>query len=612
MPAPPLVKLRSSAPVWGQHPRPTVSSDPAANLNKQGSAVIGFDDWQENFRSLLATELNYHCQMLRKEVRHDVHEELVDCFGAENREASVPRLLGVQAVDVDAEMWKPGQKKKQLLRGFSSLSDEDTTDSFSSPRTLKHSQTEAEQDDDSNWIKRVTSQRHSARMEEKAKPGIAAYVMGFAAEMTEKEKHRHIWSGTEGENDICLRRMAVKLVRSHYFEIFVLSMIVANALLVGVQTQVMALQGLNEVPAVYRGLDISYLLVCAFEVALRLYVHRSNFFTMWGCAWNIFDLLLVFAQVLEEVLLLAASNDSSIRSSMSIFSIVRLLRALRVVRILRVLQHARSLRLLVGCILYCVRPLFWSGVLIGAMTYINSIYFTQIITTQRLEMASANVDPQEIAELEQLYGSVTKSALSMFQAISGGLDWDTIVQPLLRQEMYWPGLLLVSYVGFALLAVMNVVTGLFVQNAMERAAEVRQMSLVGHIRGLFETLDRDESGRISFEELKQHLDQPAVKACFKAIDIHVSEASLLFEMLDADGSGEIDFREFVEGCMRLQGPARAVDLLLASRDSQQSLEKQWLCMRSLAGLERPLGNKFRDAVSTSRQRNQKSPLEATV
>jgi hypothetical protein len=354
------------------------------------------------------------------------------------------------------------------------------------------------------------------------------------------------------------------------------------------QTEAMAEAKTVFVPTYYRAIDLVYLGVCIAELVLRIYVYGWAFFYMWGWVWNIFDLTIVVGQIVEELLLLLQSlalvSDGGLTSSLSILSIARLLRALRVVRVMRVLQRAHSLRLIVSCILYSVRPLFWSAVVIAAMTYINAIYITQLVTSKLLELENAELSAEDKSHadlLSKLYGSLFSSALSLFQGITGGLDWDELVRPIIKLISPMTGLLIVLYIGFALLAVMNVVTGLFVENAIARAQEVRQLSLISHARRVFEDLDLDTSGTISFDELQAHLDSESVQDYFKAIDIHISEAKMLFEIMDQDGSGTIDFTEFVQGCLRLQGPARAVDLFLSSRESKRSHAKTLSSLGSL-------------------------------
>jgi len=49
---------------------------------------------------------------------------------------------------------------------------------------------------------------------------------------------------------------------------------------------------------------------------------------------------------------------------------------------------------------------------------------------------------------------------------------------------------------------------------------------------------------------------------FKAIDVDPSEAKGLFRLLDIDSSDALDAEEFLGGCLRLRGPAKALDVAL--------------------------------------------------
>merc|ERR1711988_321959 len=65
------------------------------------------------------------------------------------------------------------------------------------------------------------------------------------------------------------------------------------------------------------------------------------------------------------------------------------------------------------------------------------------------------------------------------------------------------------------------------------------------------------------------LDTPEMRAYFKAIDLDPSEARGLFRLLDMDDSGTINAEEFLNGCLRLRGPAKALDLALVMREMRR-------------------------------------------
>lgn len=55
--------------------------------------------------------------------------------------------------------------------------------------------------------------------------------------------------------------------------------------------------------------------------------------------------------------------------------------------------------------------------------------------------------------------------MALFQTITGGLEWRELVTPLMRHISPGLGVVFVLYVTFTSLALMNVVTGVFVETA---------------------------------------------------------------------------------------------------------------------------------------------------
>jgi len=264
----------------------------------------------------------------------------------------------------------------------------------------------------------------------------------------------------------------------------------------------------------------------------------------------------------------------------TILRVSRLLRVVKVVRLLRLMRYFEDLRLLVSCILHSAKPFFWAAALIFMIIFVVSTYVTYIVVLHRIDGGSEFASSPDLVEY---YGTIGSSVLSLFQGLTGGVDWRDLVDPLLEHpSLRWAAAGMLLYLSFAILGIMNVVTGTFVQHAMERSTEVKEINRVSQARKLFKSLDFDASGYITFEEIHDHLYTPPVQDFLKSIDVDVSEARCLFEVMDMGGSGSIDFEEFLSACLRLQGPARALDLILLTRDSRRFFEQHSMILEHIA------------------------------
>merc|ERR1712110_34088 len=66
--------------------------------------------------------------------------------------------------------------------------------------------------------------------------------------------------------------------------------------------------------------------------------------------------------------------------------------------------------------------------------------------------------------------------------------------------------------------------------------------------------------RMTWPEFEHQLGSPQMETYFKSLDLDTSEAKGLFSLLDIEETGAVDAEDFIMGCLRLRGPARAIDL----------------------------------------------------
>jgi len=93
------------------------------------------------------------------------------------------------------------------------------------------------------------------------------------------------------------------------------------------------------------------------------------------------------------------------------------------------------------------------------------------------------------------------------------------------------------------------------------------------IKDFFAEADNDNSGKLSLGEFEDHLQNPKVAAFFTSLELDVSRAHRLFHLLDTDGSNEVGFDEFLDGCLRLKGPAKSLDVNMLVYETEK-LQRQ--------------------------------------
>lgn len=271
-----------------------------------------------------------------------------------------------------------------------------------------------------------------------------------------------------------------------------------------------------------------------------------------------FDVAIYCCQLVEVVIALYEGLASSSQNLGSV-GLVRTLRVLRVLRIARALRFLEELRTIVFSIMGSLQQTFWTLVLFFIIIYVVGIFLTMAMLNQRMH---DGITEDHYDMLHLRFGSLSRSGLTLLASLIGGIDWDEVAQPLLREISPTMGALFVLYIAFMVLAVMNVVTGVFVQSVRERASKERDRNAVFRIRQIFQRLDEDGTGMLSWETLSESFKDEAVLNTFSTLGVEREDLRVLFKLLDFDFSGVINAEEFFQGCLRLRGPAKALDVVL--------------------------------------------------
>eukprot|EP00929_Paragymnodinium_shiwhaense_P074566 TRINITY_DN38170_c0_g2_i1.p1 TRINITY_DN38170_c0_g2~~TRINITY_DN38170_c0_g2_i1.p1 ORF type:complete len:1020 (+),score=276.25 TRINITY_DN38170_c0_g2_i1:67-3126(+) len=368
---------------------------------------------------------------------------------------------------------------------------------------------------------------------------------------------------------------AAKLTRSMEFDLFIMLAIAMNTIMIGMQLDFMMRNmpfSPDKEPRLFGILERVFSIVFTWEIAMRLFANRWHFFkpkeTQEMCR-NYFDLLIVSAQLVEHLSVLAwgslglAQGGPDSDSGIGAVRVLRITRLVRTIRVLRLLHFVRPLWTLVISISTSLCSLGWTLILLGAFMYVVGLVLMQLVVdfAPWSEDPSESLPPEQALLQEELilyWGSLSAAMTSLLQAILGGIDWRDLstslyrIHPLLALPFF-------AYVTFGLLALLNVITGVFVESAVQSAAQDKEKNSLKILQSLFHDMD-DGDGKITIEEFTTQCHNPMWQHKFKSLDIDLSEVQALFVLLDIDRSGSIEVDEFVHGCMQLRGLAKAANL----------------------------------------------------
>ncbi|MCD8508975.1 MAG: ion transporter [Bacillus sp. (in: Bacteria)] len=217
-----------------------------------------------------------------------------------------------------------------------------------------------------------------------------------------------------------------KLVEHRYFSRIIISLILFNAIVVGVETY----------PAIYDEhkqlffrIDAILLWIFTVEIAMRL-IAAPNLKDFFRSSWNWFDILIVGA--------------GHIFMGAHFITVLRILRVLRVFRAISVIP---SLRKLVDALLLTIPALGNIMLLMSIIFYIFAVTGTILF--------------REVAP--EYFGSLQLSLLTLFQVVTLE-SWASEVMRPIFHELPWSWVYFVAFVLVGTFVIFNLFIGVIVNN----------------------------------------------------------------------------------------------------------------------------------------------------
>lgn len=269
--------------------------------------------------------------------------------------------------------------------------------------------------------------------------------------------------------------------------------------------------------------------------------------------WIRFDLLLVLLGVITSWIVEPVLGQKTTGlGPIMILRMLRLFRIARIFRLLRLLTKIPEFWVMIRGFLNGSNIVLCTIIIFTLALYVFGCLSVELITKHALNQS----DPEFKEHVDQHFPNLTTAMLTLvrFAVLDNTSE---VYAPLVTKDpwlfiYFGVVLLVISVVTFNLLGavIFNSIIEQGVQeNDSHRKAQQDEWSrLMTDLKRMFLRLDKDGSGHLSKEEIKQ-IHPSDMEQLAKAL--RCSTPLEVFQCLDVDGSGEISIAEFFDGALEI-------------------------------------------------------------
>jgi len=341
------------------------------------------------------------------------------------------------------------------------------------------------------------------------------------------------------------------------FDKIVAAIILANCLFIGIQVD--AGDALGVASQVFE-----FLFTFSFFMDLNLRVI--------ACGWtwllereNYVDVFLVGLSVLVSWILTPIGLDVALLRK---FTVLRMLRLVKLARSVRFRPEFKDCWALLKGLVDSFEMLLWTGVLICLFLYLYGILATSLIGKQE------GIGLVDDGKLEEYFGDVPRSMLSLFQVMTFDSWVDDVSRPLMNSGQVWIGLFFIVFITMGDFVFMNLITASIVTNAFAdnqkqdqelapRLAAKKDQDL-GVLQQILEDPKHGFPQRLTLDEMMAAAKKRKIKRNLLAVDVCPKDLEDIWDS-GADAQGRLSPQEFVDVTKKLFGEAKAKDVLRLSR-----------------------------------------------
>lgn len=357
---------------------------------------------------------------------------------------------------------------------------------------------------------------------------------------------------------------------SMLFDVVSCLAIMLNAVAIALETDMVDPTAVHvpDRPVEWIVVEALFCLLFIVEASLKAATHSWRFFFE---DYMNFMSLLVVAMVTIDVVLDISEALGAQSSANGLFRLFSMLRIFKLAGLRSRLHWSwlRELKMLIQGFMDSLKLLAWVSLGLFVFLYIASVF----TTTQIGRNPEFNLYRKVSGgwDNEHHFGTIGRSMMSLLKV----LTLDGWLKDLGRHVLTVEPLFAVFFVGFTMLSTFGLLNLLVAYLVIETLHTTRrnddkqktrlerdQRSELEGIRRIFELADQDGSDSLSQMEFISALKDPQVMWRFANLELALDKCAELFASIDGDEpTRELSLQEFIDGCMKLKGPASSKDFL---------------------------------------------------
>jgi len=364
----------------------------------------------------------------------------------------------------------------------------------------------------------------------------------------------------------------------------------------------------------HQTVEAVFFAVFVLELVLKLFVHRLYFFVNEDWHWNCFDFLICATSACDVLgLALPVGGVSFARS-------LRVLRVAKILRVIRMLRFLREVRIMLICMMGSIVSLFWAFVMLIFISFLFALFFMQEMAPYLAANEAVDApdkcpggpeDPSELWACQRYYFRTIFSSMHVLgMASTGGKDWEEVWKLISPVGWDTAGAFL-FYMVFFMFAVMNIITGVFVEHASILSKPDDEEAMLEHMRQLrsdveyltaiMELIDKDKSGFISVREFLTAMQNERIEYSLRSIGVDMRMPERYFATLASlSDKKELSIKELVYKIVDMKGSASRADVELLSLETR-------ILKREVTGMFAGLKKLLRQAQASPASRGALSP-----